>query len=84
MRTPEQEIAVIAFGRTLRRLRHGYGVSQERLATISGLHRTEISLIERGHRNVRLTTFYVLADALEITAAELGAELEKDRGRGRG
>jgi transcriptional regulator with XRE-family HTH domain len=46
------------------------------LASASGLHRTEISLLERGVRDVRLSTIVRLARGLGIPPAELLADLE--------
>jgi transcriptional regulator with XRE-family HTH domain len=67
------------FGDCLRARRLEAGLSQERLAFASGLHRTEISLLERGARDPRLSTISRLAQALGTDAAELvdgmGSEL---------
>lgn len=60
-----------AFGRRVRRFRSELGVSQERLGEISGLHRTYISSVERGERNVALVNIHVLAVALEVTPSAL-------------
>jgi poly-gamma-glutamate synthesis protein (capsule biosynthesis protein) len=49
------------FGRRLRVLRVERGLSQEALADAARLHRTHISLIERGQRSVRLETLAALA-----------------------
>jgi transcriptional regulator with XRE-family HTH domain len=59
------------FGESLRARRRAAGLSQERLASESGLHRTEISLLERGTRDPRLSTIERLARALGTDAAEL-------------
>jgi transcriptional regulator with XRE-family HTH domain len=55
----------------IRRFREALGVSQERLAAISGLHRTYIGSVERGERNITLSTLEVLAEALEVEVTEL-------------
>jgi transcriptional regulator with XRE-family HTH domain len=53
-----------AFGRVLRELREQADLSQEQLATMAGLHRTYISILERGKRSPTLDTIAVLARAL--------------------
>jgi transcriptional regulator with XRE-family HTH domain len=60
-----------AFARNLRGQRLRAELSQERLAHRCGLHRTEISLLERGVREPRLSTIVRLARALGTTPAEL-------------
>ena len=59
------------FGENLRLQRQRTGLSQERLAFACKLHRTEISLLERGAREPRLTTILRLARALGVAPAEL-------------
>jgi transcriptional regulator with XRE-family HTH domain len=55
------------FGRNLLRYRRRAGLSQGRLAYLAVLHRTEISLLERGRREPRLSTVVKLASALEVS-----------------
>ena len=62
-------------GRNLRVQRQLAGLSQERLSALARLHRTEISLIERGRRDPRLSTVVRLADALGVPAASLLDEI---------
>jgi transcriptional regulator with XRE-family HTH domain len=59
------------FAHNLRRLRTRRGLSQEALGEACGLHRTEISLLERGAREPRLGTVVRLARGLRIRPAEL-------------
>jgi transcriptional regulator with XRE-family HTH domain len=51
----------------LRRARQEKGITQEELGYRSALHRTEISLLERGRREPRLGTLVKLATALDTT-----------------
>ncbi|MBI4701995.1 MAG: helix-turn-helix transcriptional regulator [Deltaproteobacteria bacterium] len=50
--------------RNLRRIRTSTGLSQEGLAARSGLHRTYISSVERGQRNVSVENIFAIARAL--------------------
>jgi transcriptional regulator with XRE-family HTH domain len=59
------------FGKHVRKVREDKNWSQEVLAKEAGLHRTAVSLIERGKRAVTLRTIYLLATALEIEPADL-------------
>ncbi|MDQ6945281.1 MAG: helix-turn-helix domain-containing protein [Actinomycetota bacterium] len=59
------------FGAQVRALRLSRGLSQEDLAEVAGLHRTYISSLERGQRNVSLDNIHVLARALQVSDAEL-------------
>lgn len=59
------------FAANLKRQRMRRGLSQEALGFACGLHRTEVSLLERGGREPRLTTLVRLARGLEISPADL-------------
>lgn len=59
------------FADNVRRLRKERGLSQEKLAFEAGLHRTYISGIERGVRNVSLDNIGVIATALGVSPAVL-------------
>jgi len=59
------------FGENLARCRRRAGMSQEELGVRASLHRTEISLLERGTRLPRIDTAIKLAGALEIPLGEL-------------
>lgn len=53
------------------RLRRSKGLSQEELADVCGLHRTYVGSVERGERNVTLSTLEVLASALGVSVIDL-------------
>ena len=59
------------FALNLRRAREAAGVSQEELAERCEIHRTEVSLLERGGREPRLGTLVKLATALGTTPEAL-------------
>ncbi len=67
----------VAFGNTLRRLRLEKGISQEKLALMSDLDRTYISLLERGLRQPSLKTILRLSKTLEISGAQMLMTLER-------
>ncbi|MDE0449951.1 MAG: helix-turn-helix transcriptional regulator [Spirochaetaceae bacterium] len=58
-------------GTNLRRLRTSTGLSQEELASRSSLHRTYISSVERGQRNVSVENIFLLAKALGAEPSDL-------------
>lgn len=53
------------------RLRRSKGLSQEELADVCGLHRTYVGSVERGERNVTLSTLEVFAGALGVSVTDL-------------
>ena len=55
----------------VREYRKLHGLSQEELADQCELHRTYIGSVERGERNVSLSTLEVLARALHVSVPEL-------------
>ena len=59
------------FGENLVIQRRRARLSQEEVSSRASLHRTEIGMIERGLRLVRIDTVVKLAGALEIDAGEL-------------
>lgn len=63
----------------IRKYREGKGLSQEALADEAGLHRTYISLIERGHRNVSVDALSQIAEALGVYASRIVEEAERER-----
>jgi len=65
MKQPTKSVQ-LQFAKNLRRHRERLDLSQEALAEICGLHRTEISLLERCKRSPRLETIVILARGLEL------------------
>lgn len=65
-------------GRVIRKYREGAGLSQEALAEGAGLHRTYISLVERGHRNISVDALAQIAEALGVYPSRLMADAEKE------
>ena len=61
----------ILFGLHLVKLRRTKDWSQEKLALESGLARSYLGGVERGHRNIALVNICKLADALGVPPAEL-------------
>jgi len=61
----------LILAQNLKELRTSAGLSQEELADRAGLHRTYVSSIEGGKRNVTLENIFALAEALGATPADL-------------
>lgn len=68
------------FGRVLRDFREDAGLSQERLANDSGLHKNYVGEIERGEKSPSLKTITALAATLRVAPSELLREAEKRAG----
>jgi DNA-binding XRE family transcriptional regulator len=59
----------VAFGNRIRHLRESQGLSQEQLADLAGIHRTYMSGVERGQRNIGLDNIVAIARALGVPTA---------------
>jgi transcriptional regulator with XRE-family HTH domain len=68
----EEEI----FGKILKEERKAKKISQEKLAKLTGLDRTFISLIENGKRSPTFSTILKVCSALEIPPSELFVRFE--------
>ena len=77
-RMPQRSQAHVAFGRAVREARTARGISQEELASLSGMHRTYVGGVERGERNLSYANLLRLAEALELTLSELQQRAERD------
>ena len=67
---PSSSILAV-LGNNIRRLRRADHLSQEQFAELCGLHRTYVGAIERGERNVTISTLEVIAKALNVSVPEL-------------
>ena len=62
----ERDANLLILGARVRALRTEKGLSQEKLADLSHVHRNFIGFIERGERNVGVRTIIALAQAMEL------------------
>lgn len=67
------------FGFAVKARRDELGVTQEDLAEKAGIHRTYLSDVERGSRNLSLVNIERLAAALSIKLSELFRRIEESR-----
>lgn len=61
----------LIFAKNLRLFRTQKGYSQEKLAELCNLHRTYVSSVERGERNITVDNMERLAVALDANIIEL-------------
>jgi len=73
LRKPSENLRLILAG-NIRSLRRDRCLSQEALAEVCGLHRTYVGSVERGERNVTLSTLEAFSKALGVSVIELLAE----------
>jgi len=73
---PQRSQAHVAFGRAVREARVQHGISQEELASRSGMHRTYVGGVERGERNLSYANLLRLAEALGLSLSELQQRAE--------
>ena len=65
-----QSSARIRFAQAMKRFRQENGLSQEKLAEMTGLHRTYIGSVERGERNISVDNMDAIASALNRNIRE--------------
>jgi transcriptional regulator with XRE-family HTH domain len=63
--------ARMTFGTNVRQARVELKITQEKLAERSGLHRTFVSSVERGERNISIDNMHRVAIALMTAVAAL-------------
>ncbi|MBX9722312.1 MAG: helix-turn-helix domain-containing protein [Candidatus Obscuribacterales bacterium] len=62
---------LVALGKYIRQKRVALGMSQEDLADKAGLHRTYVSDVERGIRNLTIGACWLLAHGLGVQLNEM-------------
>lgn len=63
--------AVAQFARNVAEARRRGGLTQEEVSYRSGVHPTEVSRIENGNRDARVSTVFRLAEALDVSPGQL-------------
>ena len=71
-----QTDVLVRYGQAVRKIRLDQGISQEELADLCGLHRTYISDVELGKRNLSLENIERIAVSLNKTLSEFFKEIE--------
>ena len=59
------------FASNLRKVRSKRNLSQEKLAELTGLHRTYVGSVERGERNISIDNMERFSLALDVPLSEL-------------
>ena len=70
LRQPSEQLTQI-LADNIREFRQKHELSQEAFADLCGLHRTYVGSVERGERNVTLSTLEVFSAVMEMTVPEL-------------
>lgn len=71
-----KEHILIRYGQAVRKVRLEQGISQEELADRCGLHRTYISDVELGKRNISLENIERIVISLNRTLSDFFKEVE--------
>lgn len=64
-------------GQRVRNYRTGKGLSQEKLAELSGCHPTYIGQVERGEKNATLESIEKISSAMGISLSQLFEKLDE-------
>ena len=71
LHTMSSENILGVFGRNVRKIRKERQISQEKLAELSGVHRTYVGMIERAEKNITLRNMEKIAEALSVEIKDL-------------
>ena len=64
------------FGKTIKKIREGTGLSQEKFALSIGMDRTYYASVEAGKRNISLKNIYNIANGFNLSISELFSVME--------
>lgn len=67
----EEKDILYGIGERIRTLRNQKGLSQFQLNIDAELSKNQIGRLERGERNVKITTLYKIAKALQVDISEI-------------
>lgn len=67
----DKDKKLVRVGAAVRARRKELGISQEALAAISGVERSNMGKIERGENNLSVLNLVRIADALDCNAADI-------------
>lgn len=76
-RTNTLEGLLLNLGSVVKSQREQLGITQEELARRAGLHRTYITDVEGGKRNITIESMLKLASALNVSIADIFSKAEK-------
>lgn len=67
----DRDDEALQLGQRIGQRRRAIGLSQDKVAELSGLHRNQISLLEQGRRDPRVSTLRKVARALDVAPGDL-------------
>lgn len=73
--TPDEQAIKLALGGAIRTIRKRKGLSQERVAELSGVHRTFFGNLERGVHSVSVYNLILISNALGVKPSEILLEM---------
>ncbi len=73
LRMPSKKLKQV-LASNIRSFRHKKKLSQEELAAMCNLHRTYVGSVERGERNVTLSTLEAFSSALGVSITDMLSE----------
>lgn len=65
------EELIVAIGKRVRALRHQRNLTIEQLSALANIEYRQVSDVERGKSNSTVSTLFAIAQALEVSLAEL-------------